>query len=146
MTETAGFANTPEPPYYAVIFSSRRSAQDPVGYDEASRRMLDLASQQPGFLGFETARDADGFGLSVSYWTDEASIAAWKRQADHAEIRERGRWLWYRHFELRVARVERAYGQTRADLRSRQQGKDVQGKHLQSKHLQGKHPQDEKVQ
>jgi len=107
----AGFARTPKPPYYAVIFSSRRSPQDEAGYQEASARMLELAAQQPGYLGAESVRDADGFGITVSYWTDEAAIAGWKAQAEHAEIRERGRWLWYRHFEVRVARVERAYGQ-----------------------------------
>lgn len=115
MTETAGFANTPEPPYYAVIFSSRRSAQDPIGYAEAAQRMLDLAATQPGYLGLETARDPEGLGLTVSYWTDQAAIAAWKHQAEHTEIRERGRREWYQHFEVRVARVERAYRNTRAD-------------------------------
>lgn len=117
MIETAGFANTPQPPYYAVIFSSRRSEQDQIGYAEATQRMLDLATRQPGYLGVESARDDGGFGLTVSYWTDEAAIAAWKHQVDHTQIRDRGRWLWYRHFEVRVARVERAYRHTRADLR-----------------------------
>lgn len=118
MTETAGFANTPEPPYYAVIFSSCRSAQDPIGYAQAAQRMLDLAATQPGYLGVETARDPQGLGLTVSYWTDEAAIVAWKHQAEHTEIRNRGRWLWYHHFEVRVARVERAYRHTRADQRT----------------------------
>lgn len=117
MLETEGFADTPRPPYYAVIFSSRRSTQDSAGYAEASERMIEMAARQPGFLGVESARDADGFGLTVSYWADEAAIAAWKADAEHAAIRERGRWLWYRHFEVRVARVERAYGQTRVDLK-----------------------------
>lgn len=103
------FASTPEPPYYAVIFTSRRSEWDPDGYAEAAQRMVELAAKQPGFLGVESARDATGFGMTVSYWRDEAAIAGWKRQADHAAIRVRGRRLWYRHFEVRVAKVERAY-------------------------------------
>ena len=112
----SGFASLPKPPYYAVVFSSRRSTQDDAGYAKASQRMLEVAAQQPGFLGAESSRDAEGFGITVSYWRDEASISGWKAQAEHAAIRERGRWLWYTHFEVRVARVERAYGQTRADL------------------------------
>jgi heme-degrading monooxygenase HmoA len=112
----SGFASLPKPPYHAVIFSSRRSAQDDAGYAQASRRMLEVAAQQPGFLGAESSRDADGFGITVSYWRDEAAIAGWKAQAEHAAIRERGRWLWYSHFEVRVAKVERAYGQIRAAL------------------------------
>ena len=103
------FASTPEPPYYAVIFTSRRNEWDPAGYAEAAERMVELAWKQSGFLGVDTARDAEGFGITVSYWRDEASIAAWKRQTDHAAIRIRGRRLWYRHFEVRIAKVERAY-------------------------------------
>jgi heme-degrading monooxygenase HmoA len=103
------FARTPEPPYYAVIFTSRRKEWDPDGYAEAAQRMLELAAKQPGFLGVDSARGANGMGITVSYWRDEASIAAWKRQTDHAAIRIRGRKLWYSHFEVRVAKVERAY-------------------------------------
>ncbi len=103
-------AALPAPPYYAVIFASQRSASDPAEYAEAAERMVELAARQPGFLGVDSARDAGGFGLTVSYWRDEASIAAWKHDADHAATRERGRNAWYDAFEVRVARVERAYG------------------------------------
>ena len=104
------FAELPAPPYYAVVFSSVRSAQDAAGYAQAAERMLELASQQPGYLGVESARGADGFGITVSYWDSEASIAAWKRQAEHAATRAHGRNHWYDHFEVRVSKVERAYG------------------------------------
>ena len=77
----APFARLPAPPYYAVIFSSQRTGDDEAGYAEAADRMMRLASQQPGFLG-----------------------------AEHAATRAEGRRRWYAHFELRVARVERAYG------------------------------------
>ena len=103
------FAATPAPPYYAVIFSSQRSEGE-GGYAAMAERMVELAALQPGYLGIESSRDADGFGITVSYWRSEADIAAWKRNAEHSVARERGRTQWYRHFELRVARVERAYG------------------------------------
>lgn len=105
-----GFASTPRPPYYAVIFSSQRSAGDDAAYGEAALRMVELAQQQPGFLGAESTRDAAGFGITVSYWDSEAAIAAWRNHAEHAATREHGRRHWYQHFELRVAKVERAYG------------------------------------
>jgi len=108
------FADLPEPPYYAVVFSSRRNDDDAEGYGAAADRMLELAAQQPGYLGAETARDASGFGITVSYWRDEAAILAWKHQAEHAVTRARGRADWYERYELRVAKVERAYGWTRA--------------------------------
>lgn len=105
----SGFATLPAPPYFAVVFSSRRSARGQADYDEASARMLDLAAQQPGYLGVESARGADGFGITVSYWESEQAIQAWRQHVEHTLARERGRRDWYRHFEVRVARVERAY-------------------------------------
>lgn len=103
------FARLPQPPYYAVIFSSQRTAGD-QGYAQMAARMVELAAQQPGFLGAESARDADGFGITVSYWRSEADIAAWRRHAEHRLAQEQGRSHWYGHYELRVARVERAWG------------------------------------
>lgn len=111
-TNTEGpFAALPAPPYYAVVFSSLRTeAEDAPGYDETAERMVELARLQPGFLGVESTRGADGFGITVSYWASEEAILGWRRHAEHVLARERGRNDWYRHFELRVARVERAYG------------------------------------
>lgn len=103
------FARLPASPYYAVIFSSRRTVGD-QGYEAMADRMMELAAQQPGFLGAESARGADGFGITVSYWASEAAIAAWRAQAEHRVAQEGGRARWYEHYEIRVARVERAHG------------------------------------
>lgn len=105
----SGFARTPRPPYYAVIFTSRRTDGD-AGYGATADRMVELAAQQPGYLGVESVRGADGLGITVSYWESEAAIAAWRAHAEHTLARERGRRDWYAHYELRVAKVERAYG------------------------------------
>lgn len=102
------FAQTPKPPYYAVIFTSQESA-DSSGYGQTAQRMVELASQQPGFLGVESTRDASGHGITVSYWESEAAIAGWRADAEHRIARETGRARWYAHYELRVAKVERAY-------------------------------------
>ncbi|MCV6598345.1 MAG: antibiotic biosynthesis monooxygenase [Mangrovicoccus sp.] len=105
----ADLHTTPEPPYYAVIFSSQRSGTDDHGYQEMGAAMDALARQQPGFLALESARDSDGFGITVSYWRDENAISAWKANACHLIAQERGKAAWYEHYSLRVARVERAY-------------------------------------
>lgn len=102
------FAQTPEPPYYAVIFSSRRGAAD-EGYAAMAEEMAALALAQPGCLGAESARRPDGFGITVSYFTDEASIAAWKANARHLVAQRLGIARWYDRYELRIAKVERAY-------------------------------------
>jgi heme-degrading monooxygenase HmoA len=74
-----------------------------------SDRMVELASTQSGFLGVESARDGEGIGITVSYWETTAAIAAWKAQVDHQLAQQRGRRDWYQRYEVRVARVERAY-------------------------------------
>ena len=102
-------ANTPEPPYYAVIFTSLRTAGD-RGYDAMAERMIELASQQPGFLGVETVRGADGLGITVSYWASENAIKNWKANAEHRVAQETGQKVWYADYRLRIAKVERAYG------------------------------------
>jgi len=102
-------ARTPPPPYYAVIFTSTRTAGD-HGYAETADRMVELASRQPGFLGVESVRDPDGIGITISYWSSTEAIRAWKAQADHLLAQERGMRDWYLRYEVRVARVERAYG------------------------------------
>ena len=102
------FAQLPEVPYYAVIFSSLRSAED-AGYGAMADRMLALAAEQPGFLGAESARGDSGFGITVSYWASLQAVAAWRENAEHRVAQESGRRDWYRHYEIRIARVERAY-------------------------------------
>ena len=104
------FAKTPSPPYYAVIFASTHRTDAAPGYGKTAERMVELARQQPGYLGVESTRGADGFGITVSYWESEEAIRGWKQQLDHAEARRQGRESWYAHYELRVAKVERAYG------------------------------------
>lgn len=101
-------ARTPSPPYYAVIFTSTRTAVDD-GYGDTAERMVELASKQPGFLGVESARGADGLGITVSYWESEEAIAGWKREAEHTIARNKGRSDWYEQYFTRVAKVERAY-------------------------------------
>jgi heme-degrading monooxygenase HmoA len=98
----------PRPPYWAVIFTSTRTPRDAAGYARAAERMLELAREQAGFLGVESARGADGVGITVSYWSTRESIAAWKRNAEHLQAQSDGRGIWYSDFDLRVARVEEA--------------------------------------
>jgi heme-degrading monooxygenase HmoA len=110
----SGFAPRFHEPYYAVIFTSRRRSVDSIdaddGYGAAAARMAGLAALQPGFIGIESVRDADGLGITVSYWRTLADIAGWRAEIEHREARNQGRERWYSHYELRVARIERAYG------------------------------------
>ncbi len=100
-------ANTPKPPYYAVIFSSLRTDIDD-DYGEVADKMVELAKVQEGFLGMESARNE--LGITVSYWSDLDAIKKWKENTDHSIARAKGRKDWYSAFKTRIAKVEHDYG------------------------------------
>ena len=102
----SSIAETPDPPYYAVIFTSQRSGDDD-GYAQMAKKMGGLASQQPGFLGMESVTQT--LGITVSYWSDLDSIRQWKQNAEHRIAQALGRDKWYSGFKTRIARVERDY-------------------------------------
>lgn len=93
----------------AVVFTSQESGEDLEGYATAAAEMVALAEQQPGYRGIDSTRDSNGFGITVSYWADEASAVAWRENAEHAAIRDRGRERWYARYELFVTEVRRGY-------------------------------------
>lgn len=99
--------------YVAVIFTSRRTADDEAGYAAAAARMEELAAEQPGFLGIESARSVDGTGITVSYWATNADARNWKRHSEHLTVQQAGRERWYEWYRLRVATVEREYSYDR---------------------------------
>lgn len=102
----SGIARTPEPPYYAVIFTSERTDGD-NGYAEMAEEMEKLASSQPGFLGVESARE--GLGITVSYWESLEAIKHWKQNERHLIAQRRGMSDWYLRYKTRVSKVERDY-------------------------------------
>jgi len=107
--DPGAIAATPEPPYYAVIFTSLRTDGD-NGYGDMADRIAALVAGQPGYLGMESARGADGLGITVCYWDSLEAVAAWKRDAEHREAQRGGYEKWYAAFRLRVCKVERDDG------------------------------------
>ena len=102
------FAKTPEPPYYAVIFTSRRTVGDD-GYSAMMEVVTKHAVEHPGFLGRESVRRPDGFGVTVIYYKDKAAVEAWRNHTTHRVAQEVGKQRWYERYEMRLARVESAY-------------------------------------
>jgi heme-degrading monooxygenase HmoA len=100
-------ATTPAPPYYAVIFTSLRTPGD-QGYGDMATRMVELAARQPGYLGYESAREE--LGITVSYWESLEAIRGWKQHAEHLLAQRQGRQQWYSTFKVRICKVERDYG------------------------------------
>ncbi len=99
-------AKTPPPPYYAVIFSSTRALGD-KGYTEVADKMIELAKEQDGFLGIESARN--DLGITVSYWNNLDSIQNWQANAQHKLAKQKGRDIWYQSYKVRISKVETDY-------------------------------------
>lgn len=93
----------------AVIFIAQRTSEDDEGYAAAASAMDALAAQQRGYLGMDSVRNADGLGITVSYWVDDKAAKAWRDQPDHKTIRDAGRDRWYSEYSLHVAAVKRSY-------------------------------------
>jgi heme-degrading monooxygenase HmoA len=110
-----GVAQTPHPPYVAVIFTSVRTEVD-QGYGAMAAAMAELARQQPGYLGMEAARE--GVGITVSYWSDDSAARGWKQVAEHLVAQRRGRDVWYSDYRVRIATVVRDYGPGESELGS----------------------------
>lgn len=100
-------AATPKPPYYAVIFTSCRTDGD-NGYGDMATKMVELAAQQSGYLGIESARE--DLGITVSYWSDLESIKNWEANIEHKQAQKSGHEKWYSSFKVRISKVERDYG------------------------------------
>ncbi|MFD1674586.1 antibiotic biosynthesis monooxygenase family protein [Alicyclobacillus fodiniaquatilis] len=100
-------AQTPKPPYYAVIFTSERTDGN-NGYAKMAEEMVKIASVQPGFLGVESARES--VGITVSYWESLEAIQNWKQNERHIIAQKLGKSDWYLKYKTRVSKVERDYG------------------------------------
>mmetsp|Transcript_45013 Transcript_45013/g.106927 ORF Transcript_45013/g.106927 Transcript_45013/m.106927 type:complete len:147 (+) Transcript_45013:60-500(+) len=110
----AAATSRPEPPYWAVIFTTRLR-EPATGYHATAEAMEKLAEGQPGYLGIESARGADGIGVTVSYWRAKEDFEKWRHVTQHSKARDRGRSDWYDFYELRYAKVEHAVGWSRED-------------------------------
>ncbi|MEO1524724.1 MAG: antibiotic biosynthesis monooxygenase [Planctomycetota bacterium] len=109
MSELDAISNVVTPPYYAVIFTSKRSDAGSEAYGPTAARMVELARGRDGFLGVESTRGADGLGITVSYWRDVESIRGWREQSEHQQAQAKGRDEWYTKYVVRICRVEHAY-------------------------------------
>jgi heme-degrading monooxygenase HmoA len=98
--------------HYAVIFTSQHS-DNYEGYEETALRMLELAQQMPGYLGVESVGDESGFGITISYWQDLASIKNWRKNSEHKQAQAKGKSDWYKHYEIRIAKISRAYSKNK---------------------------------
>ncbi|WP_432798463.1 antibiotic biosynthesis monooxygenase family protein [Poriferisphaera sp. WC338] len=102
-------------PYYAVIFTSHKKKQNDSGYQKMSDRMFELVKEQPGFISYEHVHNPDGQSITISYWKDKKSIRAWREHTEHWIAQELGKTKWYDWYNIRICKVERAYGNNLPD-------------------------------
>lgn len=103
------FTNQYPLPYVAVIFSSQRTTQDEEGYQKMAEKMEKLASVQPGFLGIESVRNAEGCGITVSYWSTLEDVKQWKSHPAHQKAQDMGKAIWYSAYETKICSVKHQY-------------------------------------
>lgn len=101
---------TPSPPYYAVIFTSKRNDKDKENYGSMADEMVNLAQKQEGYIGYESYRNDEGYGVTISYWRALEHISNWKRNMEHRSAQKQGQNNWYSEYKVRIAKVERDYG------------------------------------
>lgn len=99
-------AKTPNPPYYAVIFTSVKNEVSD-DYTSMAELMVKMASEQEGFLGMESV--SNEMGITISYWANLESIKHWKENSNHKIAQELGKKMWYKQYKTRIAKVERDY-------------------------------------
>jgi heme-degrading monooxygenase HmoA len=103
------FAKTPKPPYFTVVFTSQRTKIE-EGYTEMNDSLWNDAQKLDGFLGAESLRNEEGFGVTVLYFKDMETIQEWSKYQKHLRAKEMGKEKWYEGYRVRIAKVEREYG------------------------------------
>ncbi len=109
MSLLLSFAHEIPPPYYVVVFTSRRTEVDD-GFSVLDAKLYEKAQTYPGFLGMNSFRVADGWGVALVYWKTLENIDAWRRDEQYRAAKEKGRTVWYSDFWVEICRVEQSYG------------------------------------
>ena len=96
-----------ETPYFASIFTTQLG-ENLDDYDETSDRMAELVEKYDGFMGMHSARDENGYGITVCYWKSEDSINAWRNDLEHQTAQAKGKTGWYSEYTIQIAEVKRS--------------------------------------
>lgn len=97
---------------FVVIFRAKARALD-AEYSAMAAQMRELALTAFGCLDFTAVTEGEQ-EVALSYWSDEASIRAWKQHADHLAAQKLGRERWYASYSVEIAEVTRRYSHTAA--------------------------------
>ncbi|GAB5465198.1 MAG: antibiotic biosynthesis monooxygenase [Candidatus Kapaibacteriales bacterium] len=104
-------ANTPEPPYYAVVFTAKLNSlisESENDYTSTLNQLRSEVENLPGFLGMESTGKEDE--ITVSYWKDIDDIRNWQTNKEHFIAKKKGIREWYDSYKVRICKVEKSYG------------------------------------
>jgi heme-degrading monooxygenase HmoA len=90
-----------------VVFRSRLTAEAGDDYSQMAEEMLATAQDMPGFVEFKSFKSDDGERVSLVYWQDHETMAAWRNHPRHRVAQTNGRSKWYAYFRLEVADILR---------------------------------------
>ncbi len=95
----------------AVLFEAQAVAEKQARYLELAAQLKPLLSDIDGFIDIERFQSLTSPGkiLSLSWWRDEASVEAWKKNHFHRAAQAEGREDIFSYYRIRIARLEREY-------------------------------------
>lgn len=101
----------------AVIFEVEPAAGQRDSYLDIAARLKPELEAVDGFISVERFESLANPGkmLSLSFFRDEAAVAAWRNTEDHRHAQAAGRGGVFADYRLRVARVLRDYGMEERD-------------------------------
>jgi heme-degrading monooxygenase HmoA len=96
----------------AVLFEVWPHLEGRQAYLDIAAALRSRLDTMDGFVSierFQSLSDSSKL-LSLSFWRDEAAVAAWRRLEAHREAHSTGRELLFADYRLRIASVLRDYG------------------------------------
>lgn len=96
----------------AVLFEAEPHEARRDEYFRIAAELRPLLEEIDGFISIERfeSLNAPGKVLSLSFWRDEAAVAAWRNIEAHRAAQSVGRAEVFRDYRLRIAEVVRDYG------------------------------------
>ena len=96
----------------AVIFEVRPHSKHKQSYLDIAAELRPLLDRIDGFISIERFESLSEPGkiLSLSFWRDEAAVAAWRSLEPHREAQKQGRATIFSDYRLRIAEIARDYG------------------------------------
>ena len=96
------------PGQVVTVFRNRLDPAGATHYGPRAEEMEALARSMPGFVDVKSFVADDGERVTISTFADEASVRAWREQAEHRVAQAEGRSTYYDEYSIQVCETLRA--------------------------------------